>query len=186
MLTLVANNFMIHACRDCRYDCYIHKSQPWLWQNQVPIWSGIRRFFLELGLHRWLPAPCSLLSLCICELSLTRFSQVGEGFCNAEKVFFRISCLRWVAVCSWCCKGRCRLLLEGHNWEGLHDRLRKLHLNAPGWQSPELFLCQQRMRSEKKGILCYFPCLEIDCGVCPVHDTLYRNMLCFLNRSSMC
>lgn len=147
---------MIQVYRDWKYTCCTHKSQPWLWQNQVPIWSGIRRFFLELRLQSWLPAPCSLLTPWLCELSLTRLSQIGEGFCNAEKVFFRVSCLRWVAVWNWCCKGRRRLLLEGHNWERLHDRLWQIHRNAPEWQSPDLFLCQQRMRSEMKGILCCF------------------------------
>lgn len=30
-----------------------------------------------------------------------------------------------------------------------------------------------------------FPCLEIGCSICSVHATLYYNMLCFINRSSV-
>ena len=146
---------MVQVCRDWKYACCISKSQPWLWQNQVPVWSGIRRFLLELRLQSWLPPPCSLLTPWLCELSLTRFSQIGEGFCNAEKIFFGVSCLRWVAVWNWGCKGRHGLLLEGRNRERLHDRLRQIHRNAPERQSPDL-LRQQRMRSEMKGTLCYF------------------------------
>lgn len=78
----------------------------------------------------WL-APCSPLSPRLCELPLTRFPQVGEGFRDAEKVFFRVSHLRWVVVWNRCCKGRRRLLLEGCDWERLHDLLRQIHRNAP-------------------------------------------------------